>query len=137
MSDGMRSGVNWMRVNVPPSALRERRHGQRLAEAGDAFEEAVAAGEQADEHPLEDALLADDDAPKLDEHLLEASTGCGERLGVAAQRRSCSSCHRSPCSSRRWSSDLLDLLCDRLHVGVGHERVTGDLHEEVTVDPHA
>ena len=62
--------------------LRQRRDGQGLAEAGDAFEEAVAAGEQADEHPLEDAVLADDDAPELDEHLIEASTGCGERLGA-------------------------------------------------------
>ncbi len=62
--------------------LRERRNGQGLAEAGDAFEEAVATGEQADEHPLEHAFLADDDAAELDEHLLEASTGCAERLGA-------------------------------------------------------
>ena len=62
--------------------LRQRRHGQRLAETGNAFEEAMAAGEQADEHPLEHALLADDDAAKLDEHLLEASARLGERLGA-------------------------------------------------------
>ena len=81
MSDGIRSGVNWMRVNVPPSVFEQRRHGQRLAEAGHALEQAVAAGEEPDEHPLEHTFLADDDRAQLDEHLLEPCAGFAEGLG--------------------------------------------------------
>ena len=74
-SDGIRSGVNWMRVNVPAQRLGQRRHGQRLAEAGHALEQAVAAGEQGDEHPLEHPVLADDDPAHLEQHLLERGAG--------------------------------------------------------------
>ena len=45
-SAGIRSGVNWMRAEVPPKVLRERAHQQRLAEAGHALDQHVAAGEQ-------------------------------------------------------------------------------------------
>ena len=41
--------------------------GQGLGHAGDALEQAVAAGEQADDHPLDHALLADDDALHLEQ----------------------------------------------------------------------
>ena len=40
----------------------ERRHHERLAEAGHAFEQAVPAGDERDEHPLEHPVLADDHA---------------------------------------------------------------------------
>ena len=40
--------------------LRQRAHQQRLAEARHAFEQAVAAGEQADQQLLDDVVLADD-----------------------------------------------------------------------------
>ena len=41
--------------------------GQRLGQAGDALEEDVAAGQEADEDALEHRVLADDDAPDLEE----------------------------------------------------------------------
>ena len=40
--------------------LGERAHEHRLAEAGHAFEQRVAAAEQAHEHALDDLFLADD-----------------------------------------------------------------------------
>ena len=40
--------------------LAERAHQQRLAQARHAFEQAVAAGEQADQQLLDDGVLADD-----------------------------------------------------------------------------
>ena len=42
-----------------------------FARPGHALDQEVAAGEQADEHPLEHRLLAGDDAPDLEERLLE------------------------------------------------------------------
>ena len=44
---------------------------QRLRQARHALDQQVAAGEQADEHPLEHRLLAGDDPPDLEERLLE------------------------------------------------------------------
>ena len=65
MSDGIRSGVNWMRVNLRSRTLRERVDEQRLREAGHADEEAVAAGEERDEHLLDDVVLPDDELAQL------------------------------------------------------------------------
>ena len=48
-------------AEVQRQRLAERAHEQRLAEAGHAFEQAVAAGEQADEELLDHLVLADDD----------------------------------------------------------------------------
>ncbi len=44
---------------------------QRLREAGHALDQEVPLREQADEHPLEHLVLAGDDAPDLEERLLE------------------------------------------------------------------
>ncbi len=41
---------------------RERADGKRLGEPGDTFEQHVAVGEQADEQPVHELFLADDDA---------------------------------------------------------------------------
>ena len=54
--------------------------GQRLGQTGDALDEEVAAGEQGDDHALEQHVLADDDPLDLVEHLLER--------GVRARRSS-------------------------------------------------
>ena len=60
MSEGIRSGVNWMRRNSRSSVLRQRADHQRLAQPGHAQQQDVAAAEQADEHVVDDRLLADD-----------------------------------------------------------------------------
>ena len=56
--------------------LGERAHRERLGEAGHALEQDVAAGEQADEQPLDHRVLADDPAG----HFLEDALH-GQRLG--------------------------------------------------------
>ena len=53
--------MNWMRENSAVTA-RERADRERLRQAGHAFEEHVAVGEQADEEAVHEVLLADDDA---------------------------------------------------------------------------
>ena len=68
---GTRSGVNWMRLKRAAENRRRRLDRQRLRQARDALDQQVAAGEQADEHPLEHLLLAGDDPPDLEERLLE------------------------------------------------------------------
>ena len=52
---------------------RERLHGQRLGQAGDALEQHVPAGKQADQQPLEHRVLTDDHPLDLVQRLLE---GC-------------------------------------------------------------
>ena len=65
MSDGIRSGVNWMRLKLRFSDVGQRADHQRLGQARHADQQAVAAGEDGDEQLLEDALLADDDLAQL------------------------------------------------------------------------
>ena len=63
--------MNWIRRNEPPRTAARRLDGQRLGEAGHALDQEVAAGDEADEHPLEHLVLSDDDPLDLDERLLE------------------------------------------------------------------
>ena len=77
----------------PPERAAEHGRGrldrQRLREAGDALDQEVAAGDEADEHALEHLVLPGDHALDLDERLLEESArlvgvalcGVGRRLG--------------------------------------------------------
>ena len=65
MSAGIRSGVNWMREKLQVERLGQRAHQQRLAQARHAFEQAVAADEQAGEHAVDDVVVADDHAAEL------------------------------------------------------------------------
>ena len=51
--------------------LRERPHQQGLAEAGDAFQQRVAARQQADQHPVHDVRVPDDDLADLGPHPVE------------------------------------------------------------------
>ncbi len=60
-----------MRRNVPPSAVGERLHRQRLREAGHAFEQHVAVGEQPDQQAVDQGLLPDDDRLDLADHVAE------------------------------------------------------------------
>ena len=59
-SDGSRSGVNWMRLKSAFRCLRHRLDGAGLGEAGQALDQQVAVGEQADHHALDDPRLAED-----------------------------------------------------------------------------
>ena len=75
--------MNWMRANVPPTIVASVSDRERLGQAGHTFEEAVAAGEQAHEEPLDHAVLADDDALDLEQRAFEPcrSLGDGGRIG--------------------------------------------------------
>ena len=71
MSDGIRSGVNWMRLEVEGEALREGADHERLGEAGHPFEHAVPAAEHGDEQLLDHLVLADDHLRHLAADLVE------------------------------------------------------------------
>ena len=64
-SAGSMSGVNWRRENLTCMQCGQRFHGERLGQAGHAFEQDVAVGQQADDEPLGQVLLADDDFPQF------------------------------------------------------------------------
>ena len=76
-SDGIRSGVNWIRPKLEARRLRERARDQRLREAGEVLDQHVAVGEQPEQHELERLALADDGALDLVQ----------ERLGARRPRR--------------------------------------------------
>ena len=79
MSDGIRSGVNWMRLNFEVQHLAQRAHQQRLAQAGHAFEQGVAADEQARQDAVDDVGMADDDLADLAMH---PAVGLAELVGA-------------------------------------------------------
>ena len=60
MSAGIRSGVNWMRLNFRFERLGQRADQQRLAQARHAFQQAVPADEHARQHAVDDVVVADD-----------------------------------------------------------------------------
>ena len=69
--------------------LGEGLDGQRLGHAGHTLEQHVALGEQADQHPLDQPVLADDDPLDLEDRALQgvhlggqAITAAGRRLGA-------------------------------------------------------
>jgi hypothetical protein len=86
-SAGIRSGVNWMRENDSSSASASVPNEQRLAQAGHAFQQHVAAGEQGGGDRARDVGLPDHAARDLDE----------QPVDVGAERR-----HR-PRPRRRWA----------------------------------
>ena len=65
MSIGIRSGVNWMRLNFKRHRFRQLADQQRLGQPRHAHQQGVAPGEQADRQPLDHVLLADDHAAQL------------------------------------------------------------------------
>ena len=60
MSEGIRSGVNWMRVKPSSRRMGQGVHQQRLGQPGHAHQQAVAAGKERVERRLDGVLLADD-----------------------------------------------------------------------------
>ena len=83
MSAGIRSGVNWMREKSQVERLGQRAHQQRLAQARHAFEQAMAADEQAGEHAVDDFVVPDDHAADLAANGIIA---LGEQLGPLLHR---------------------------------------------------
>ena len=75
MSDGSRSGVNWMRANVPPTTWASVSAASVLARPGHRLEQDVTAGEEGDEQSLEQPALADDDPAHLEEDPLDLLGG--------------------------------------------------------------
>ena len=55
----------------PADHPREGLHGQRLGHAGNALEQHMALGQQADQHPLHELVLADDDPLDLEDGPLQ------------------------------------------------------------------
>ena len=60
MSDGIRSGVNWMRLEFKPEHRAERRDQLGLGKAGHADQQRVAAGENRKQRLFDNAFLAED-----------------------------------------------------------------------------
>ena len=93
MSLGIRSGVNWMRLNFRCNACASVEIGQRFGQPRHADGQAVAAGEDADQHLLDHLVLADNDLVDLaDEHLAglgDAADGFfGTHLGGGCRHES-------------------------------------------------
>ena len=65
MSEGIRSGVNWMRWNSRPSVCAMVRTSSVFAVPGKSGDQAMAADEQRDQYLFEHFFLADDDLPDL------------------------------------------------------------------------
>ena len=65
MSAGSMSGVNWRRWKLRLTRSGERLERERLGQAGHAFEQDVAVGDQRNEQAVDQMLLADDDASHL------------------------------------------------------------------------
>ena len=121
MSDGIRSGVNWMRLNFEIDGLRELLDEERLGQAGDAAQQAVAAGEKRDQDLADDALLADDGLRQL---ALEPAGHFGDALerqsparrAAVAARVGCASISHAVDDSHRLESTTARRECDRLAV---------------------
>ena len=73
MSDGIRSGVNWMRENFRSSTARQRVDQQRLGQPGHADDQAVAADEERQQHLVDDVVLTDDQLLQLGDDLVAAA----------------------------------------------------------------
>ena len=78
--------MNWMRLNSPPIASARVLIAIVLARPGHALDEDVAAGEQRDDQPLQQVVLADDDLLDLVQQplhrggALSASSGWSTRI---------------------------------------------------------
>ncbi len=79
--------MNWIRER-PADHAREGLHGQRLGHAGNTLEQDMALGQQADQHPLHELVLADDDPFDLEDGPLQGVDLGGQPVtGTAATQR--------------------------------------------------
>ena len=70
MSEGIRSGVNWMRLKHQAERLGNRADHERLRRAGQAGDQAMAADKQRDQNLVEHFLLSDDHLADLGENVV-------------------------------------------------------------------
>ena len=98
MSAGIRSGVNWMRLKLEVEDAGERLDEQRLGQPGHAGEQAVAAGEERDQHLIDDLVLPDDDLAQLVEDPLAPRRDPLRQIFAVCFRRPV---HRVPSLSSR------------------------------------
>ena len=82
MSVGTRSGRELDARERPADHLREGLYGQRLGDAGHALEQHVSLGQQADQHPLDELVLADDDPLDLEDGPLQGVYLGGQSVGA-------------------------------------------------------
>ncbi len=96
MSAGIRSGVNWMRLNEQSMTSAIVRHEHRLAQAGHALEQRVAVGDEADQRLSDEVVLADDDRLdlRLDRPRAVGELLDGDLIGRRSLERGLS--HQSP-----------------------------------------
>ena len=67
--------MNWIRWKCAAEHVGDGLDRQRLREAGNALDQQVPAGEQADEHALEHLVLPGDDALDLEDGALDPRRG--------------------------------------------------------------
>ncbi len=67
--------MNWMRLKAQVQALGERADRKRLGQAGNAFEQHVSAGQEAEDEPIDELALPDDDAADLGVERLKLGAG--------------------------------------------------------------
>ena len=70
-SDGIRSGVNWIRAGGAAEGRGQRGDEVGFAEAGFAFQQHMATGQQRGEHLVDDGFLTEDHAADLLAHPLD------------------------------------------------------------------
>ena len=87
MSAGIRSGVNWMRLKSRSSASARVRTRSVLPRPGHAFEQGVAADEQAGQHAVDDLVVADDHLADLGLHLVVSRAEVLGRASIDSRRR--------------------------------------------------
>jgi hypothetical protein len=102
MSDGIRSGVNWMRRACRPSTVPMRIDQLGLGEARDADQQRMAAGQHRDQRVIDHLLLTEDDVadrgPRgfhafggrfrgADDHLVEIFGVCGAQRLLHSRSR--------------------------------------------------
>ncbi len=75
MSAGIMSGVPWTRLEVEREEAGEGLDGERLGDAGNAFDEGVAAAEQGEQGLVDHLLLAGDDLADLGAAVVEEHLG--------------------------------------------------------------
>ena len=95
--------MNWMRWYCDAEDAGEGLGQRRLGDAGHAFEQHVAAGEQGDEELVRDVLHADDDAADLgDDAVAQAAHPAGPGRGSARVRAARRALRRPAASGRSW-----------------------------------
>ena len=75
MSEGQKVRCELHTTERATDHFRQRLGGQRLGQAGHAFEEAMTLAEQAHQHALDQPALADDHLAQLEENTLDDQRG--------------------------------------------------------------